>query len=200
LRPPEVLNPSLELEAESQFHVARAASTQEWIAGTNIRRGRYRKKSDAVAGGIESVLGEINAEIRPERVGKVGMIEEVVNIETQLHGNALSELGVLGQAEIKVLEIRSDKGIAPEIAEVLIAVATIQRGIDVAGDLKCGEIQYLARCLGSGEWISNKVRPAEELAAAVEVAFKQIVHIEWLAGGKTENTIKRPSFGEPVLR
>ena len=38
----------------------------------------------------------------------------------------------------------------------------------------------------------------KEFAATVEVAFKQIVHIKWLPGGETENTIKRPSVGEPV--
>src|SRR4051794_38623296 len=65
--------PISELETKSQFQVARAAAAEEWIAGTNIRRGRYRKKSDAVSCGIESVLCEINAEIRPQRVGKVGM-------------------------------------------------------------------------------------------------------------------------------
>jgi hypothetical protein len=112
-----------------------------------------------VPGGIEPVLREINAEIRPQRIGKVGMIEEVVNIETQLHGNALSELGVLSQTEIKVLEVRPDKSVAPEVAEMLVAIAAVERCIDVAGDLKRGEIQYLARCLGSGEWISDKIRP-----------------------------------------
>jgi hypothetical protein len=198
LRPPGILNPSLELESKRQFHVARASASEKRVAGTNIRRGRYRKKSDTVSGGIESILREINAEIRPQRVGKVGMIEEVVNIESQLHCNAFSELGVLGQAEIKVLEVRADKSIAAKIAEMLVAIATVERCIDVAGDLKRGEIQYLAKSLGAGEWISDKVRPAKEFAAAVEVAFKKIVHIEWLPRGKTENTIQRPSVGEPV--
>ena len=197
MRPPGVLNPSLKLEAERQFHIARAASAEEWIACTDIRRGGYRKKSDTVAGGIE-FLREVNAEIRPQRVGKVGMIEEIVNIESQLHGNALSKLGVFGQAEIKVLEVRADKSVSAKIAEVLVAVAAVECCIDVAGDLKRGQIQNLIGQFSAGKWISDDVRPTEELAAAVEVAFKQVAHIEWLPGGETENAIKRPSFGEPV--
>ena len=113
--------------------------------------------------GIESVLREINAEIRPQWVGKVGMIEEVVNIETQLHCNTLRELGVLGQTEIKVLEVRADKSVAAKIAEVLIAVATIERGVDVARDLKCGQVQNLIGQFGAGKWISDDVRPPQRI-------------------------------------
>src|SRR5436190_12879521 len=113
--------------------------------------------------GVKTILREVHAEIWPQRIGKVGMVEQIVEIDPELDSKPLIDPGVFGQAEIKILEVRPDKGITAKAAEMLIAVAAVKRGVDVAWHPESCEIQDLVRRFCSGKWIAHQVRTAEEL-------------------------------------
>jgi hypothetical protein len=168
-------------KASSQQLKPRPAAAQEGIARAHIRRGRYRQESDSTSSAVKSVLQKVHTERWPQRIGKVGMVEQVIEIRPKLDGQPFRQLCVLGQAEVEVLVSRPPKSVAAKVAEVLTSRATLGCSIEVARYLECREVKDLAGRSGPGKRIAYQVGTPEEFAAAVEVAFKQIVDIVGLS-------------------
>src|SRR5258706_9317310 len=121
------------------------------------------------------------------------MIEEIKDVHPNLHLHALAEVVVLYHAEVEVPIMRPNQSVAPETPKVLRARYTVTRCVERAGDLERREVQKAVRRVCAGKRISHQVRPAKEFTAAVEVAFKQIVDVERLAGGERQYAVDGPS-------
>src|SRR5205807_951195 len=109
-----------------------------------------------------------------QRVGEVGMIEQVENVYAKLQFQMLAQFVVLHQAQIEVLEVRPDKGVAPDVPKMLGAGNAVAAGIQRAWHFEGAQVDIIERRAGAGKRIAHQVGPPEKLSAAVEVAFEQI--------------------------
>src|SRR5262249_5795939 len=141
----------------------------------------------------KTILQEIDAKVRPQWIGQIGMIEHVVEIRPDLHGHPFSQFGVFGEAEVEIPVVRAGERVPAEIAEVFRAGNTVAGSVVGARDVKSRKIEQHGRAVRAGEGIANPVRAAEKLATAVEVAFEQVVDVVRLAGGKRSHTVQAPS-------
>ena len=99
------------------------------------------------------------------------MIEDVKEVGSQLHFDLLTQPRVLHDGKIEVPEIRSDEGIATQVAKVVARIRGVTKfgvRIPVARRCKGAEIQDRERCARSGEWIPDHIRPFEKFVAVVE--------------------------------
>src|SRR5690348_4394193 len=97
------------------------------------------------------------------------MVKQVENIGAELHVDSLSQLGVLGQREIKVFEVRADEGVASKVAKVESAGAGACGRVPIARRGKGAKVQQLVVAAGSGKWIAHDIRTLKEFIAVVEV-------------------------------
>src|SRR5947209_7098629 len=70
---------------------------------------------------------------------------------------------------------------------------TVAAAVKSAGRLECCQVQVIVGRAGSGARVTDQIRTAKEFAAAVEIIFKQVVHVEGLPGGQGEHSIYAPA-------
>src|SRR5437868_12417904 len=175
---------ALEAQPDRQLNVARSSAAQKRIAGAHVGgRGNWQE-ADSAARRVGAVLQKVDAKIRPQRIGEIRMVEQIEYVYPKLHLDVFAQLVVFHQAEIEILEAGADIGVASYISEVLRSRNAVAARIERARHLEGREVQEIVGRRGAGERIANHVRTAKEFAAAVEVAFKQIVDVEWLTGGQ----------------
>lgn len=185
----------LKIQAQCKLHIARAAATQEGISCADIWCGRQGQKPFSLAArpnNIEAVLEKINTEVGPQWIGKIRMIQQIEYINPDLHLQPFCQLVVFDQAKVKVLVVRSHKSIAAQIAKVLVPDA-IPKAIYSTRYLERAKVQELTRPLGPGKRIAHKIGTPKKLTAAIEVPFKQVIHVKGLAGRYGEHAIHGPS-------
>src|SRR5215472_4066330 len=129
---PAARSPSLKPEPRRQLDIARAPAAQERIARAHVGRGRHRQEACATSGAVKPVLCKVHAEGRPQWIGKVGVVDQVIEVRAKLQRQPLRQSCVLGQAEVEVPVIRTHKGVAAKVAEVLIPGATDRYRIEGA--------------------------------------------------------------------
>lgn len=105
-----------------KLDTARTAAAKIGIAATHIRRGRCGQKLRSVLGGIEAcdqltshnvaVAEGIDTEARKQRVGEVGVIEDVEEVSAKFHGDLFGDVSALGQRKVEVGVIGGIEGIA----------------------------------------------------------------------------------------
>src|SRR5437016_5901170 len=109
------------------------------------------------------------------------MVERIEYVNPKLHLQPLSDRRSLGQAEVQVRIIRSHESVTAKVAKVFGARNAVSTAIQGAGYLQGAEVEQLAWPAGAGQWVSNYIGTTEELAAAVEVALKQIIYVVGLS-------------------
>src|SRR5215471_17731250 len=127
---------SLKPKPRCQLDIARTSAPQEGIACAHVGCGRRGQEAYPASGAVKSVLQKVHAEGWPQRIGKVGVVEEIVEVHQKLHGKPFRQLCVLGQAEVEGRVTRPDKRVAAKIAEMLIPGATYGCRIEVARNLE----------------------------------------------------------------
>src|SRR5437763_556631 len=131
----------LETEAQRQLNVARSAAAQERIAQADVGSRCALGKPDSssigrirwyVAGASQTVGREVHEEARPERAGKVRVVQDIEEVGTQLHVEALRQFRVFHDREVPVLESGPVQGIPSDIAEVLPLICEIATAIRIS--------------------------------------------------------------------
>src|SRR3954470_10073658 len=102
----------LEAEPHGQLDVARSTASEERIADAHIRRGdRVQETLPSTSELRRQRIGrlilhpvpeEIDGEVRQSWISKVGMVQQVENVGTELHCQALAQLRVFHHRKIKV--------------------------------------------------------------------------------------------------
>src|SRR5437763_15193526 len=102
------------------------------------------------------------------------MVERIEYVNPKLHLQSLSDRRSLGQAEVEVRVIRPHERVTAKIAKVLGARNAVSTAVQSAWYLQGAQVEQLACPAGTGQGVSNYIGTSEELAAAVEIAFKKV--------------------------
>ena len=84
----------------------------------------------------------ISKESRHQRAYKVGVVEDVICLKSQLQFHVLANGGVLEDRKIKLAEMRPEQGIAAFIAEMASARnAGVGKSVPASGRDRCTELR-----------------------------------------------------------
>ena len=123
------------------------------------------------------------------------MVKEIENVSAELHVEPLIQLCVLGQREVKILEVRADESVAAQVAKVLRAGnAAASSRIPIAWRGKRGEVQQLVMAPSPCERIAYEVWTFKEFIAVVVVGKR--IQVIGLTAGKAQQAINGPAVGE----
>src|SRR5882762_7068704 len=113
--------PELERNLSRELNSPRPAASQEWVANANVARGREgqergarRKVSRETSTiGVEPIGRGISDEIRKIRIGKIGVVEDVEEVNVKLEIQPFRQSRFLVDTEIELFERRPAQRVAP---------------------------------------------------------------------------------------
>src|SRR5512140_367553 len=98
------------------------------------------------------------------------MVQDIEEIDPDLHVHSLRKLGVLHHAEVEVGVVRSSEGVASYVAEMLTSRCAISAALVDAGprtrNRERRQVQDSARRTGARKGIPDQIRTPEALATA----------------------------------
>ena len=124
----------LESKLDGQLNAPRTATADERVADAHVARGGNNAgaRSSGIAyfppvHHLEAVDAWVCEEGWQVRIGKVGVIEEIEEIDAELHVKALSDRCAFVDREIELFERRTAQGIPAHITEVTRARNAVLR-------------------------------------------------------------------------
>src|SRR5579859_1292925 len=113
----------LELKHGRQLNAARATAADERVADAHVARGSDGQTAAAnftIPGAVErkASRGRIGDKRRQQRIREVRVIEQVEEVDSELHADALGNRRLLVDGEVPLFERRSSQRVAAHVAEV----------------------------------------------------------------------------------
>src|ERR1700730_2222362 len=186
--------PELERNLSRELDSPRPAASQERIADANIARGcerqercsRRKVSRETPTIGVEPVGRGIRDEIRKIGIGKIGVVEEVEEVDVKLEIQPFRQSRFHVDTEIELFERRPAQRVAPQVAEVASAssAVAVTRGAIRSAISKSARHLEVCEIDTKGatavpDWTYH-VRPVKSLTRSRVVAFEVVVELEGL--------------------
>ena len=132
-------------QLQCELRSSRAATAEERIADTHIAGGGQRQerraggwvRDESSAARVEAVCRRVGDEIRKIGIGKIGVVENIEEVDVELKIHALGQSCSFEDTEIEFLERRPAQAVAAQISKMAgasqaVAVARAGDGCRVA--------------------------------------------------------------------